>query len=290
MTSGSSGVVTVRRHQSWLVPLVLAIGAFVTMVWVSATVPTSANHKLDGQTGGRSVVVLIALMATMASSVYAVRNGSRAYRAHRRAHGRYTRRELAALERAAQVEAAATADWQAARGLLNQLAANGPPPALTVWGLVLDHDEQAHLEVTAAYSRYYGGDGSYVHVNGFFFGSAPFVVAGYALTALGNSSRRAAARNEAALRWREHQTAHVLLTNRRLVCNVAGRWLSFYYSAVTAVYPEPLNWSVVLDFADTQPLRLTGPGGLTSAIYAVWALHGSRGLREHPQLEALRRP
>jgi hypothetical protein len=74
-----------------------------------------------------------------------------------------------------------------------------------------------------------------------------------------------------------------------LICELAhGRWLSFYYGAATAIHPEPANWSLVLDFRDAVPLRLTGLGAPIAAVAAVWAIHGVDGLEHDPRLEPLR--
>lgn len=110
---------------------------------------------------------------------------------------------------------------------------------------------------------------------------------GYGLTALGNSSRRNAAQLAAAQCWREIQTARALITDRRLICQIGGRWLSFYFSAVTAYYPEPANWSLVLDFDATSPLRVGGANAPLAAVVAVWAIQGRAAVRQHPALASL---
>ncbi|ONH22410.1 hypothetical protein BL253_35785 [Pseudofrankia asymbiotica] len=191
-------------------------------------------------------------------------------------------------ERDARAAAEVERSWHGACELLSHLAAGRQLPPLTVWGLVLHPGEQAYLSFAAGYSRYYSGDGTYTHVDGLFLGSLPFMAAGYAFTAMGNNARRSAAAAEAAYRWREHQRTQVVLTSERVVCNANGRWLSFYFSGVTAFYPEPMNWSVVFEFGDAVPLRLVGESGAAIATYAAWALHGRDGLHEHPALEPLR--
>ena len=82
----------------------------------------------------------------------------------------------------------------------------------------------------AEYARWEGGDGTYTHVTGLFWGSLPFMTVGYGLTALGNSVRRRAASAQAAVCWRERQGTRVLITDQRLLCLVQGRWLTFDYA------------------------------------------------------------
>ncbi len=285
-TRPDHGVDAVKRHLSWLIPLVLAIAAFIALAAMGSD--DAERNTRDPELTLRGIVTLMILAAFLAGLTFTGIFGSHAYRAYRHAHGHYTRNETMVIESNAQLHAAAKDSWDGARDLLNHLAAGKPLHPITIWGLVLHPNENAYLDFTATYSRYYGGDGSYVHVDGFFFGNAPFVAAGYALTTLGNRSRRAAAMAEAARKWREHETSRVILTNQRVICNVAGRWLSFYYAAIGAFYPEPLNWSVVFDFADTAPLRLAGHSGPAIATIVTWALYGRRGLQEHPALEPLR--
>ncbi|WP_131746552.1 hypothetical protein [Frankia sp. Cppng1_Ct_nod] len=275
-----------KRHLSWLIPLVLTIVAFIALAAMGSD--DAQRNTQDTGVTLRGIVGLIIVFVFLASLAFTGIYGSRAYRVYRHAHGLYTRGETLVIERDAQLHAALKESWDGARDLLNHLAADNPLHPITIWGLVLHPNENAYLDFTATYSRYYGGDGRYVHVDGFFFGSAPFMAAGYALTAFGNRSRRATAMAEAARRWREHQTTRVIITNQRVICNVAGRWLSFYYAAIGSFYPEPLNWSVVFDFADTAPLRLEGHSGPAIATIVTWALYGRRGLQEHPALEPLR--
>jgi len=201
---------------------------------------------------------------------------------------RRARSRAEAARRDPEVQASVRRGWNGAQDLMNHLAAGRPLAPMTVWGVVLRPNEQAYLSFPANYARYYSTDASYVHVDGLFLGGPLFVAAGLAMTAAGNRSRRDAALAAAALRWREQQAAQVLLTSERILCNANGRWMSFYFSGVTAFYPEPLNWSVVFEFGDTQPLRLAGESGPAIAAFSAWLLHGSRGVQEHPGLQPLR--
>jgi hypothetical protein len=173
--------------------------------------------------------------------------------------------------------------------LTEGLRAGTPLPALTVWGLVLADGEKAYFDMPANYARFYGTNASYQHTSGFFLGSVPFVVAGAAITAASNHSRRTAAEAAAQAQWREYAPGtRVIVTDRRLMCNVRGRWLSFHYSGITAWYPEPDRWAVACEFGDTEPLMLSGIWAPTLAVFVTAQVHGAHGLDNHPALATVR--
>lgn len=179
--------------------------------------------------------------------------------------------------------------WQIARSLAHDLLEGELQDTGKVWGVVLEDGERFVSDVQADYARYYGGNATYTHVSGVYLGSVPFMALGYGLTAMSNAARRSAAQNAARTQWREQQRVRVIITDRRLLCLVAGgRWLSFWYKGAAAIYPEPANWSLVMDFPDTVPLRLGGLGSPIAAVAAVWAIYGEEGLRDHPGLAPLR--
>jgi hypothetical protein len=213
--------------------------------------------------------------------------GWHAWRDYRRAHGHLAKGERAAQLREASVQAEYANGWEHGRQLAARLCGGRALPQLSVWGVVLQEGEQAHLDVPVYYARFYGGDGSYTHVSGMFVGSVGFVSAGLAATAIGNAVRRSRAQAEAMHRWREHQLARVIATNLRLIIQVNGTWLSFYFSAVTAFYPEPRNYSMTFEFPKTSPLMLTGPNAPLLAVYVTWRLHGVGAIVGHPALTSL---
>jgi hypothetical protein len=92
---------------------------------------------------------------------------------------------------------------------------------------------------------------------------------------IGEAAAASRAKDAAVPRWRDHQVCTVILTNRRLICQVEGRWASFHYSGVTAVYPDLADRGVVLQLADPVPLRLHGLGAPSAMVYLCWALYGS---------------
>ena len=148
--------------------------------------------------------------------------------------------------------------------------------------------ESVHLLINADYARYYGLNGTYVHTSGFFWGRPAFVLAGVGITALANRSRRRAADAASQQQWRDGQHTQMFLTNRRIICQVNGRWLSFAYGQVSACYPEPENNSMVLEFHSSEPLLIGGAEAPLAIAYLVWALYGEHGLAAHPALNSLR--
>ncbi|WP_018638103.1 hypothetical protein [Parafrankia elaeagni] len=270
-----------RRHLLWAVPLTLTVvsGALNAAVLPDDDQTTSVGTARTVVGVITGLVFLVSLAATLVLGIVAMVEAHRADRA---------RAAATAAAHQASARDAARQGWDGAAYLLRHLAAGQFPAPVTIWGLVLRPGEEAHLVLPAVYSRHYGGDSSYTHVNGFFMGSLPFVAAGYALTAMGNTARRNAALAEAAQRWRDHETVQVVVTNQRLVCQTWSSWLTFDYAGVRAFYPEPENWFLVIDFPDTPPLRLSGPNSPAIAAYVTWALHGVGGLRSHPALAPLR--
>ena len=74
-----------------------------------------------------------------------------------------------------------------------------------------------------------------------------------------NASRKAAAKRDMQLMWRDLQEVPTVATNYRLLCHLPPRgWLSFYYSAVQEFYPDPANWTITFGFQNAEPLRLAG--------------------------------
>jgi hypothetical protein len=179
--------------------------------------------------------------------------------------------------------------WQVARTLAHDLMEGEFRGTGKVWGVVLEDGEQFISDVQADYARYHGTDVGYTHLNGLFLGSVPFTALGYGFTAIGNASRRATAEAVARTRWREYQPVRLIITDRRLLCQVVGgRWLSFHYRGAAAIYPEPAVWSLVIDFPDSAPIRVGGMGSPIASVAAVWAVYGPDGLRDHPGLAPLR--
>ncbi len=286
LNAGQPAGWTVKRLCVAVFLVVAGVGAFVwvagqraaaTVHGVAPPMPFDQALLVVGGMGGFVVGVLL-----LCGQLW------RGWRARRYRTGHYTRKQVVARRQQLAAAEHAGEAWQNARLLGSVLAEGRTPEPLRLWGVVLERGETAHLDLLLGYARWSGGDASYIHVSGFYWGSAPFIIAGGLITAMGNASRRNAAQAEAMQRWREHRDARVIVTDRRILCEVDGRWLSFPYTAVIAFYPEPATWSVVLDFPDTAPLMLTGTAAPMLAIYAAARLHGRDALTSHPGLEPLR--
>jgi len=76
-------------------------------------------------------------------------------------------------------------------------------------------------------------------------------------------------------------------SNQRLLCQVGGRWLSFHYSAMTAVYPEVGDWTLITQYGGTSPLMLSGLHVPAAALFTVLGTHGPDAVAVHPSLQML---
>jgi hypothetical protein len=206
-----------------------------------------------------------------------------AERGFRRARRRQTAQEAAPAVRAANADG-----WRRGVSLFAELVNDRVPAPLTVWGLVLRPGENVHLDLPITYSRLYGQDVTYRPGSGFYIGSPGLVMACLFADVVADSVGRSRARSAAATCWRDLHTTRVIVTDQRLVCVVAGQWMSFDYNTVTGLHPDPRNWSVALEFDRAVPLLLQGPQAISIGIYLCWALNGHAGLDNHPALEPIR--
>lgn len=180
--------------------------------------------------------------------------------------------------------------WNYACWVARTAAGNpaAPLPTVDVYGPVLASDEVALVAAHAAYSRFYGGDGTYEHSGLFVFGRPAVMFGALATTAALNARRKAKARADATPSWRNEQSCRVVATNHRLLCHIGGQdWLSFYYGAVSNFQPDLLRWSLTMSFDDEcVPLRIAGP---PAPILSVWAGIGIEGPRwcSDPRLQPL---
>ncbi len=281
-----------RRHVRWILPLLVGVLAYVTLLPLSSMLSTlvDPNDPADVGTAFAALGVLaLALLIPLVASIFVIVGAVRAFgewrRDRRRATGKFNRAERVAHARHEQGARA----WQSSIHLRQALTRHEVPPPVRVWDVVPAADEVFFADTAATYARYYGQDVSYTQSGGFFFGHPLFVAAGLAVTAAGNSARRSAAEASAREQWREHQTVRLVVSNRRLICNVGGQWLSFWYSDMTAVYPEVEQWSLICQFGSTSPLLLTGLEVPSAALITVLMTHGPAAVAEHPSLQALSR-
>lgn len=273
----------VRRHARWVVPLVAAPAVFLACV---LALDALNRHELYHGAWAFLVllVVAVAFLGPVALLAVAIAKGARTFREHRRSRGRFSATERAEIGRR---DAAAHA-WANAQGLHRQLLAREVPPTLRVWDVVPYAGEEFFCDVPAGYARYYGTTVSYTQTSGFYYGRPSFVLTGLAVTAIANAAERSAAQAQAREQWRERCVSRLVVSNHRLLVQVHGRWLSFDYSAMTAVLPEPDGWALVCQFSSTEPLLLTGDHAPFAAVMTLYRTHGEQALRDHPGLEPLR--
>jgi hypothetical protein len=271
----------VTKHWRWGLPLLCAPVVYVLAMLALSVVPVDG-----GEVGPALVGLLLLVVAVGAPCVLLAVSatlGARVYREHRRSRGRFTRTESELIARRQQGERA----WHDAQRLRRTLLGGDAPPTLTVWDVIPHTGESFLCDVGAGYARYYGTVESYTRTSGVYAGRPAFVLAGLAATAIGNVAERSAAQSRARAQWREHVTCRLVVTDQRLLCHVRGRWLSFHYSGITALYPDVANRSLVCQFADTEPLLLWGDHAPFAAVMTVMKTHGREALSTHPGLGAL---
>lgn len=271
------------RHARWISPLALAVISYVAAMALPSII-TQGPPETTGDVLLHFVVSLALLIMSLVFIIRTIRGAYSSWRSYRRSSGHLNRREKAI---AAQRDEMA-ASWSHAQQVRAQLISGTFSGARLPWELPPQSGEQLVAEGNCAYARYYGQDVSWVQNSSWFFGRASFVIAATAVSALGSSSRRRAAEREAATQWREHQNAHLVVTTHRLAVKRAdGVWLSFWYGGISAIYPGIAEWTVVLDFPDTEPLMLSGLPAPSAAVTAVAALYDADGLLKHPGLAPL---
>ena len=178
--------------------------------------------------------------------------------------------------------------WSHAEHLLGDLLRRQTPATIRVWDLIPNQGEVFFSDASATYARYYGRDVSYSRSSTFAFGHPAFVLAALGASAIGNASRRSRAESIAREQWREHQSVRLVVSNQRLICQVGGQWLSFYYSAITAMYPEVEQWTLICQFDSAPPIMLHGEYIPAASVITTLMTHGLEALEEHPSLQRLR--
>ncbi|MFN6548669.1 hypothetical protein [Mycolicibacterium nivoides] len=158
--------------------------------------------------------------------------------------------------------------WDYARGAAAGLLEGKAPPPVQVYGPVLNRRETAYFSATANYARLWGGDGTYTTTGLLALGNPAFMVGAFAASGYINHRRKAAARRDAQVRWREQQRVGLIATSHRLLVNTAERgWLTFTYGAVTEYYPDIQNGALTLGFGEQcVPLLLSGPPAVPACV------------------------
>lgn len=174
---------------------------------------------------------------------------------------------------------AAEEGFQAAVSLYGILAA-GHRPLPVVSPFV--GGAPAFLDATFGYARYYGMDVSYTTGGRFAYGSPGFVAGTMLAGMAADAATAARARRMAQAQWREHTASHVVVTATTTWCEISGRWLRFDHDAVMEYLPAAD--SLIMTFADTEPVRLVGSGALCHAVLFAYLRFGEPAWRSAPFL------
>jgi hypothetical protein len=229
------------------------------------------------------MIAVVLLVGAVISGFWMVARVLQALGKLRRRVGWYTKAERTQRDQMA----AYRRGFERAADLKAFLAAGGEPMHLSVWDVMIDHDETVLMDVPLAYARWYGTDASYTHSSVVAAGRTSFVAGALIGNAIGNAVRRGNAAAAARTMWREQETVRTLVTDRRIMCRTSSGWLSFWYGGVNASYPDPLAATLVLEFHDAAPLRLHGCDGAAVGVFATASLRGRDSLMGHPALAAL---
>lgn len=268
-----------KRHLSWAIPLLAAlticIGAGVGALELNRIASRDASISAAF---GAVVLGAIALIGTFIGLFFAIAGAVEMRRKRRHSEGRFTSTERAPSD----AERRASDAWRHSSELRLGLLQRRMPEQIRTWDLIANDGEVYFYDVSAEYSRFYGETVSYSRSSGFYSGRPAFVIAGLVVSAVGNAARHSAAVAQARAQWRENQPCRLIVSNQRLVCQVGGQWLSFYYSAMTATYPEVGTWTLVTQFDSAAPLMLRGLYVPAAALITILMTHGVDALAEHP--------
>jgi len=187
-----------------------------------------------------------------------------------------------------RLEIALREGWASACQLYQHLQRGGDLVILPPGAVRLNPDEVPYAEAVLGYARFYGTAVTYQQNSTFLFGSATFVAAGMAANAIANSSARNRAAAQAATQWRDQAHVRTILTNKRLLCDYRGRWLSFWHEGIVEFQGDMAQWLFVLRYQVGDPIMLHGPAAPWFAVSVAHLVYGRRGL-QLPALAALAR-
>ncbi|QAY59389.1 hypothetical protein ET475_04870 [Microbacterium protaetiae] len=276
-----------RRHLHWVLLLLAAPVAYVVFMWFASVMLHRSMQTHDIGWGlGEFAAILAAVFVPVILLIRSIVHMVRTYRRAQRAKGRYTKTEQRMLERGAHAANA----WEHARLVRAELLAHRVPGTIRQWDVVPYPDEVFFARLMLTYARYYGTDVAYRQTSTFAFGRPAFVVGALAVGAIANASARSRATAQASPQWRDWQPTAVYVSNRRIVVDVGGQWLSFDYSTIVAMYPEAGSWTLICQFPTAVPLLLSGDEAPIAAVFAVMQTYGAEALRDHPGLQALNTP
>ena len=237
-----------RRHLHWILLLLAVPVSYLALMglffWVYSTTMAMPDAEAVGWALARMALLLAAVVVPIVFLIRAIVQMARTYRRAQRAAGRYSKYELSVLDRAQRAAGA----WEFARSVRGDLLSGRMPPTIQQWDVVPYPGEHFFARLTLNYARYYGQDVAYGQSSAIALGNPAFVAGVLAVSAIANASARSRAAAQATPQWREWQTTTVYVTSQRLAVHASGRWLSFEYRAITAVYPEVASATLVCQF------------------------------------------
>lgn len=174
-----------------------------------------------------------------------------------------------------------------ARSAATALRNRTPLPGIEVYGPVLRTGERALFQGDVNYARMYGGDGTYNTTGLFVLGNPAVMLGSFAAAGIINHRRKARARREAAVQWRDHQRVGFIATTHRLMIHTGRGWGNFAYGAITEFYPDLENWNLTMGFGgQCAPLLLNGAPVPAVAVIAAAATMPDRWM-DDPRLRTL---
>nr|WP_313776829.1 hypothetical protein [Mycobacterium sp.] len=150
---------------------------------------------------------------------------------------------------------------QYARNAAAALRTGAALPEINVVGMgpVLRRGECAFFQGGVNYARMYGGDGTYTTTGLLALGSPAFMLGAFAATGIINHRRKARARRDAVVQWRDHQRAGIIATSQRLMVHTDRGWATYAYGAITEYYPDIASSSLTMGFGGQgAPMLLAG--------------------------------
>ena len=179
--------------------------------------------------------------------------------------------------------------WDHARDSAKAFLAGHVPPAIAIFGPVLEDGESGLLEADVTLCFLYGGDGQYARSDYLVVARPAMVAAALAVNAAISHRRRRAAQRDAEPSWRDQHTAHVWSTTRRLFWDGRSGLQSLWFGDISGFYPDLDRWTLTLSAADGKPaVRLTGPAVPLLTLWTATAVMGQRWAHD-PRLAALLR-
>lgn len=171
-----------------------------------------------------------------------------------------------------------------ALGLYRQLGIGQQVPGVTgaSW---LEDDEALCVDTIYEIGRFRSADVTYTKPGYFAFGSPAFVLGAALVNVAARSAAKSAAQRAAAAQWRFYGRHSCLLTTRRVLFNLDGRWEGDRISEVRDIQPHLAQHALDV-FYGQEPIRLVGPAAPWQAVAMLYLKYGNAGLH-HPGLQPL---